>query len=510
MAARKTNPGISTPDGQKSVDEVKFNIQSQNNEDFRIQKVYDLINNQLHLDNLSKTSTRTFSSFSKDKLRTYLKNPKTNEDNLRQLSKFLYRYCYPYRRLIWYNSTMINAKAYTVVPIVDITKTANTKKVIKTFYKTAVKMNQIALDECILPMLLTAWREDTAFGYIYDDDETFFIHVLDGKYCKVSSIDGGTLRYAFDFSYFNAHKDDLEYWDSEFTDKYNAYASGSAYRWQELDYSREICLKVNIDDPTMAYPPFAPLFESIIDLVDLQSIQSVKDELSIYKLLVARLEPITGTDIPDDFSVDPKTALSYYDKFQDNLPDCVASCISPMKIDPIEFKGNDTSDVDMISDSTNNLFKNAGGSQILGSEKTGTTITNAQIIADAESAISSLLPQIQKWCNAYLKLVLGSDKCNVKFIRVTPYTVDSVKKNMLESGTLGIPDKIAIASLSGTDPLETLSMAVLENDCLELHNKWIPLQSSYTQSASGISAAGRPVSDDGDLTDDGSKSRENK
>ena len=62
---------------------------------------------------------------------------------------------------------------------------------------------------------------------------------------------------------------------------------------------------------------------------------------------------------------------------------------------------------------------------------------------------------------------------------------------------------MAVAALDGFDPLEILSMEFLENDCFKLHETWIPLQSSYTQSNK------RPdEKDNSDMTDEGIDTRE--
>lgn len=505
MATTKQNK-ISTPSGEHSVEEIRKQIYSQ-----EVTKYFQDVADQLKLVNLSKASSRSFGTFSKTKLRTFMRNPQSNEDNLRQLSQFLYRMCYPYRRLIWYQASMFDANAMSIVPMIDFTKSINMKKVKKAYINTAKKIQQMALSQCILPMLITAWREDAAYGYVYDDGNSMFIHVLDGKYCKVSAIDQGTFRYAFDFSYFNNHSDDLDYWADEFKQKFDAYNTGRAEKWQELDYNREICLKINVDDATLCYPPFAPLFEQIIDLVDLQSVQNVKDQLSVYKLLVARLQPLSGTDTPDDFEVDPKTAIEYYNKLKESLPPEVASIISPLPIDTVEFTPTSTNDVDSISNSTNNLFKNSGGSQILNNEKSGTTITLAQIQMDTQSALKAVIPQIQAWCNIYLKQHLGKEACNVKYFDVSPYTRTEKKKELLNSAQYGVPTKLAVAALDGFTPLETLSLEYIENDVFELHKTWIPLQSSYTQSGTGSdSTGGAPEKDADELSDEGSKTRENK
>ena len=60
-------------------------------------------------------------------------------------------------------------------------------------------------------------------------------------------------------------------------------------------------------------------------------------------------------------------------------------------------------------------------------------------------------------------------------------------------------------------PLETEGLTFLENDLLGLHEKWIPLNSSYTQSGSTTTEdeGGRPEVDDTELSETGQSTREN-
>ena len=167
--------------------------------------------NAFKLLDLTKTQNRTYTTFSKDKLRTYMKNPYNNASNLRNLSQFLYRMSYPYRRLIQYNAQMVDLTAMSVIPNYDINKEVKQDKVMKDYYNTLKKIRQIGLDKQILKMLIVAWREDTVYGYVYDDDNDFYIHILDGEYCKISSVQGGKLNFSFDFSYFRSHATDLEF-----------------------------------------------------------------------------------------------------------------------------------------------------------------------------------------------------------------------------------------------------------------------------------------------------------
>lgn len=326
---------------------------------------------------------------------------------------------------------------------------------------------------------------------------------LPSQYCRVSSVNfDGTLNFAFDFSYFRRYEDDLEYWDDEFRKKWNQYQGDNTLRWQELDVQKTVCFKVNLEDFTLAQPPFIGLFEALIDLIDLQSIQAVKDELSIYKLLVLRLETLSGATIPDDFEVDVDTALDYFNRLADSLPDQVSAAISPLPIETIEFNDDRTKDVNSLSDAQSNLLKMSGGSQVLDNDKSGTTIYEAQILSDTLTALKPLLPQIQSWVNRYLGYVLG-DHAHIKYMEVSPYTKQKKRKELLESGQNGVPVKLALAALDGFNPLETISLDFLENDVLKLHETWIPFQTSYT-----LSSDGTQEKDDDDMTDEGLATKE--
>ena len=55
----------------------------------RRKEIFEATKAALQLVDLTKTETRTFTIFSKERLRTYMQNPKSNESNLRQLSFYI-------------------------------------------------------------------------------------------------------------------------------------------------------------------------------------------------------------------------------------------------------------------------------------------------------------------------------------------------------------------------------------------------------------------------------------
>ena len=73
---------------------------------------------------VTKTGRQTtLNSYSKDNVVSYLQNISSNENNLRNLSRYLFYRSQVYFRLVMYNATMFDLNARTVIPTYDPTKT---------------------------------------------------------------------------------------------------------------------------------------------------------------------------------------------------------------------------------------------------------------------------------------------------------------------------------------------------------------------------------------------------
>lgn len=477
------------------------------------------IQNALQLIDLENITTKSYTTYNKESLRTYLKNPlsDSNSKNLRKLSQYLYVLSSQYRRLIAYFASQIDLTAYTIVPNISMTEDNDDETILKNYEATAKWVEKMNLAGQIFSILVTCWREDMSYNYIYYDDSgesdvnSFVLFPLDPDYCRISSINyDGTLNMAFDFSYFDnsTNAKSLEWWDKEFTTKYNSYKSDSKLRWQELDSTRTFVLKFNYDQTDRVIPPFASLFENLIDLADLQGIMSVKDKLSIYKLLVAKIDTLSNATDPDDFAVDLDTAVGFYNKMLGIVPEQIGIVLSPMTVEPINFENSDTDDVNKISKANSALWEAASVSQIFDNDKlTGATAVRAAQILDGLYSQNPLLWQIEANVNRFIDVVLPNNGMRVKYIRVTPYNKDEKIQQIKDAASLGLPVKTQYMALLGLSPLESYSMTYLENDILKLQDSWkYPLQSSYVQTADEES--GGQEKDVKDLTDEGDKTRD--
>lgn len=169
LSTKKVTPTISTPTGKKTVKQVASVISKQEKVKEMFAATKTMID-ALQLTDLSKTETRTFQSYSRETLRTYLKSPKTYESQLRNLSRYLYRLCYEYRRICTFYARMICGDAFHIIPIGDPREMSD-EEIADNYYETMLRWQRMNFENEITKLLLTAWREDSVYAYVYDDSD---------------------------------------------------------------------------------------------------------------------------------------------------------------------------------------------------------------------------------------------------------------------------------------------------------------------------------------------------
>lgn len=461
------------------------------------------------LRDVTKSSVKAVTAFKKETLRTYLQNIGSNEANLRNLSRYLYYRCHAYYRLVMYNANMFCLDARSVIPAYDMVKGGDAKKMLKSYQDTLTMLDKLNLQYEFLKMYAICFREDVAFGCAYYDETGMFILPLDSDYCKISGIyNTGDFGFSMDMSYFRSRQPLLEMWGEPFQSMYRAYESSNV-KYQPMPDEYAVCLKARAEDWETVLPVFSGLLAGIINLIDLDDIQAVSDEQDIYKMIWMEMETLTGAKIADEWKVDPIIMLDYFNRMiNECLPEYTTAAIVPGKLQTISFDGDKATDTNKVSTATETLFNSSGGAQVLNSATiSGTTAFEAAIKADTELAISMLLPQTQGWVNRFLSYWV-SNPAKVKFFEISIYTKDAFKKSLLESAQYGLPTKLAYNTLNGFSELDTMALNFLEEEVLQVSEKFKPLQSSYTQAGQVGSEEGAPKKDADELTDEGSETRE--
>jgi len=449
----------------------------------------------------------TISSYSKDDVIRYLQNIDSYESELRGLSRYLFYRSQVYFRLIMYNATMFDLNSRYVVPTYNPIEDNDKEAILKDYYETLQVLDRMDLQNSLLPMLINNFIEDVYYGCCWIDETGIFILKIPPEYCRISGkYFTGDFSFSVDMSNYKKFEDILDFLGEPLSSMYKAYGGDSKNKWQPMPDEYALCTKSRMESWETIVPIYSGLFIDLIGLLNLADVQAVADEQQIYKLITATIPTLSGATDPDAWSVNIDLAVDYYNKMVESLPDYVGAAITPIPLGTISFSDDQSTDTTKVQKATKEVLNTSGGAQILNSS----TISGAEAFrsatrADTEFAISALLGQIQGWTNRMLGYQV-SNPAKVKFFEVSAYTKDAFKESLQKDLQYDATKILAINALNGISELDTLSLAFLGNDILDLPNRFKILTSANTVSNS--SDGTKPEVSDTQISDEGSETRD--
>lgn len=452
------------------------------------------------------------SVFDKRELVKFMKNPSSYEVKLRNLAWFLFYRSHILQRIILYYATLVCLEARVVIPPYDILGKNKDESILKSYANTLSVINKWNIENEFFKVIVRCLTQDVFYGVAYYNKDGLYLLPLPEDYCRITAqYPQGDWQYAFDMQFFASNNRWLvDVWGEPFVSMWREYEKDRRVnRWQIMPPKYSCCMKFRNYAHDDIIPPFAGLFEDVISLLNSADLASIADEQDIYKLVWYELETLTGAKMPDEWKVDPTTSVEYFNRLiSEALPEYASAALVPGKLNVIDFSDNDkTKESSKVLNATKTLTNTSGGGQLLNaSTLSGTTAIKMACKADAEFVLSSMLPQISGWFARILPFVIKNPS-TVHFYRVGRMGLDELRDQLLQDAQYGLPTKLSIMAINGIDQLQVLSLNHLEEDILNLADRFdSPLSSSFT--SSGNTEGGRPTSDDGDLTDDGEASRD--
>lgn len=449
-----------------------------------------------------------FAKYTKENIVNWLKSPETSQKQLRTACSFLYVSSNHFRRLINYFAKM-PLFSYIIVPYGSDDTKIN-KKMFKSAYNKVVNAtSNMNIPHEFQKVLTVAFREDVFYGYCYETPDSFFIKQLPSDFCKIFKIEDGVYNPAFDFSFFNSGKEKPELYGEEFVQKYNAYRGTNgkngdqSLRWQELDSTSSICIKLN-EEINFVIPPFAGVLEALFDIEDFKALQKAKTELDNTKLIAFKLATNKDTN---EIQMDDVMRRMFYTEISEQLPERVGFVITPFETTDHNFERSNVG-IDTVSLAENQYFNSTGVSNmIFNGNKASSAALEKSIISDFD-IVCGVLRQIERWINRRIKFMDSKYRFAIKILDVSRYNQDAMFKAYRDACLNGSPMKMAMAATLGYSPSDTINMGMLENDVLQLRNTVFsqPFLSSNTLSSNDV--GGRPEKDDGDLSDEGVKTKD--
>lgn len=505
MAKSKTQAGCCEEQQQYS---MRHNGKSGNGKSSvdgmtRIPEKFALLNRLITRDLNRNTSPPSFSLYSKDDITKYLANPCKFEKQLRKAVVYINGASPHFRRLIQYFASLSDL-SYVVSPYRIDPKHVNQKSVARNYRKVLGVMSAMSVKTQFPKILTVCLREDTYYGTMWITNDSITVQQLPSDYCSISSIEGNVLNVTFDFSYFDSHRDSLEYYPEEFTIKYEIYKNNRRTRWIELDSPTSFAIKCNNDILDYSIPPFAGILREVYDIEDYKQMKLTKTALENYAMVVM------GLPMEDDgnWKIDLDKAMEFWQNLDAVLPEEVGSVLSPMDIYKINFEHSNTSDTNTIADAEQNLFTAAGvASSLFNNKKASANALSLSIKAD-QAITFGIVKSIEDVINRFIQSRSYGKNFKVTFLDVSPYNRKEAGDAYLKACQYGIPLVSYYCASQGLGQAEMDCMNFLENEILDIKSTFIPLQSSSTQSSSAANEGGAPEKEIDELTESGEQSRE--
>lgn len=468
----------------------------------RIPNKFAHINKLISRDLNNYTNAPTFTKYSKDDIQKYLGDPYRYEKELRKAVVYIYGASSHFRRLIQY-FVGLSDFAYIVEPYRIDPKKANEKTVNNNYRKVLNMLSSMNIKTQFPNILTVCLREDTYYGTAWISQDSITIQQLPSDYCAISVIENNVPNVTFDFSYFDSHKNLLEYYPKEFSVKYNQYKNGRSKRWIELDSPNSFAVKCNRDILDYSLPPFAGVLRDIYDIEDYRGMKATKTALENYAMLWMKL-PL---DKNGEWGIDLNKAKQFWENLDDVLPEEIGSVLSPMEINKIGFEKSNTKDTDTVTEAERHMFSAAGVSSLLfDNDKASSNALLLSIKAD-QAVTYGIVKGIQDAVNRIIQAqTFGKNFC-VNFLDVSQYNRKEVGDAYLKAATYGFPTISAYLASQGIGQAELDSMSFLESDVLGLQDMFKPVKSSTQMSSDDIESnaatdeGGAPKKDIGEVSD---------
>lgn len=409
---------------------------------------------------------------------------------LQLLSHHYYRTNSNYRNNIDY---LANLPLYDniVIPIYEEGK-GSSAQITKAFYNACEFVEKLDLP-VILARITTQWLINGVYNGILREDSNGDITIQDLplQYCRTRFKDFHDLNILeFNLNYFLKISDEalrneaLASFPAEvqkaWKNRYRNNKLDPDSQWVALTAaSGGICF-TNTTDPT---PLLIASIPELKKLNDATGREEKRDDNELYKLLIQRL-PITSSGelvfkLPEAAQIHAGTA----DMLQDIDTVDVLTVFGEAKLENLQESGTATQSIDRLSKYRKNAWDALGRGNILFNPENSSTL--AYQIKKDEALMISFLNIYEAWVRFLLNDRFARKGLTFDFeiLPITTFNRTDLQSAYFKAAQYGYSKMFAGVAM-GMKQREVLSLADFENNFLNMSEKMLPLQSSYTTSNS--------------------------
>lgn len=443
--------------------------------------------------------------YSIERIQAALNNPASHSNMIIDVSRYLMSISAFYMRLNAYFAKMglfnYNIDIYDVKES-ELNTDEKITKLHDSYASVCAEFEKIGLKYEMSKIMSVLTVEDVYYGLIFEDNTDFFILRMNPSICKIKQIQDGIYNFKIRLSGINPLE--ISSYPAYVQQAYLEYRNHDDYfdGWYVPPAEKQVCFKLN-ESSLYPMPLFLLLVKDILDLDVYKKLKLQKARVDNYKAIVIEI-PI-DEDAVDKPLLTDETLAAFAEMNKANMPEDIGMIHAPGKVTAVSFKDN-TNNANNLSDAIKNIYDNAGVSSELFNSGSSGTAFKLSLENDA-AFIYAFYRQCERYFTRFIKL-RKYNKTAFKFaLRIQDSTVFNryeVADAYLKAAQNGQPFKIDYGVALGKSPSRQLGSLFLENNVLKLHEKYIPLATSYTSTGEDVTG-GRPTNESKglDLTEEG-------
>lgn len=412
-------------------------------------------------------------------------------EQVRELSRFLYRYSGEYARLNQYYSTLLNY-SYIIVPHYDVDKPPKKQRLQTSFKKTSQYLKDLNLSYNFQKINQKIFQDGVYFGILVETDKNqSMFYQLPTKFCRTRFNDENGLPIVeINLNYF----DEISYSEQERREILSLFPKSVQALYKMRAKKNAIWAEIVPKNGGMCFffsddliPPFVSASDSISDLQSARQRETQRDENELHKLLIQKL-PIDKADGELLFSLEEAAVL------HDSVSNMVADqgdidvITTYAEIDLKDIQSADdaaSAALNRLGKYKNSVYDEFGTTSAIFNPDSGSTAIVYSVKKDV-SLMYAWSKQYELWINTWLKTKAKNDQLYYS-INILPTTAMFAKEDVdlyLKTAQYGFP-KSALAGSVGMDVMDLVNLSDFENNVLKLTEIMVPLSSSYTQTGTG-------------------------
>lgn len=387
-----------------------------------------------------------------------------------------------------YMSTLLTY-SYVLIPQFNLD---NAPKGLKNTFNKAAKFIKAMNLTSVLPRInKIVLREGVYYGFMKIVDNKPVFYQLPASYCRTRFNDEyGLPILELSATYFdNTSFDEAErkailaLFPQQVQQLYRRRKDKTSELWIELTAAEGgMCFMFNEEGT----PPLVASMAAVADLQKARNLEAERDENELQKLLIQKL-PMDKTTGELLFSLEEAQELhnSVCNMVGSNPTIDVLTTYADISLESVQESDTAaSSSTSRLAKYTDSVYDDMGTTSEIFNASGGSTAITYSIKKDI-SIMFSWSHQYETWLNVILRTRFKSENnyCSIKFLPVsTIFQSDSVDM-YLKAAQFGYP-KTLVGSALGLDASDLMQLSLYENKTVKLDELLLPLNSSYTQTAS--------------------------